>query len=79
MRCIAILIAIAFGTTGLAQGWTEPARSTETRSALMDAMRPHAEWYFGGVIEFMVRDLRVSGDRGFACCRRNVLVVRRSI
>ena len=53
---------------GLAQAadWTEPARGTADRSAMMDAMRPHAEWILGAPIQFIVHDLRRAGDVGFA-------------
>jgi len=32
--------------------WEEPQRGTDTRSALMDALRPHAEWMLGKPVEF---------------------------
>ncbi|MEQ5870095.1 hypothetical protein J4E08_09300 [Sagittula sp. NFXS13] len=46
--------------------WETPARGTETRSALMDAMRPHAEWLFNAPLVFRVNDLRQQGDVAFA-------------
>lgn len=49
-----------------AQGWTEPARGTATRAALMDALRPHAEWLLGAPVEFVVYDLRQAGNLAFA-------------
>lgn len=51
---------------GMAQAWTEPARGSATRAALMDALRPHAEWILGAPVEFLVHDLRVEGDIAFA-------------
>lgn len=49
-----------------AQGWYEPQRGTPLRAALMDALRPHAAWLLGAPVEFVVYDLRVSGDLAFA-------------
>ncbi|MDF1717331.1 MAG: hypothetical protein P1U75_11770 [Antarcticimicrobium sp.] len=64
------VITVVFLLTGsipaLAQGWHEPQRGTELRAALMDALRPHAAWLLGAPVEFMVHELRVSGDLGFA-------------
>ena len=50
----------------MARAWEEPQRGTETRSALMDALRPHAEWMLGPPVEFVVHSLRHSGDVAFA-------------
>ncbi len=60
-----ILLGLAVIWAGMAQAWEEPARSTETRSALMDALRPHAEWLLGKPVEFVVYELRRSGDVAF--------------
>lgn len=49
-----------------AHAWEEPARGTADRKALMDAIRPHAEWHLGAPVEFVVYDLRRAGDVGFA-------------
>lgn len=46
--------------------YSQPARGTETRAALMDVIRPIAAWNLGAPVEFVVDDLRVSGDLGFA-------------
>lgn len=46
--------------------WYEPKRGTAERSALMDALRPHAWWNLGAPVQFVVKDLRVAGDRAFA-------------
>jgi hypothetical protein len=59
------VVACGVGTAG-AQNYYEPARGTATRSALMDAIRPHLEWDLEQPIEFVVNDLRVSGDVAFA-------------
>ena len=46
--------------------WYEPARGSAERRALMDAIRPTAEKLFGKPVEFIVGELRVSGDVAFA-------------
>jgi hypothetical protein len=46
--------------------WDEPARGTADRSELMDAIRPHIEWSLGSPIEFVIDQLRVSGNVAFA-------------
>mgnify|MGYP001627803583 FL=1 len=65
---ISMCLLAGLGPTGaaLAQDWTVPERGTMTRSALMDALRPHVEWELGAPIEFVVGELRVSGNLGFA-------------
>ena len=50
---------------GIAAAWEEPARGTALRATLMDAVRPHVEWLLGAPVEFVVSDLRVSGDIAF--------------
>lgn len=60
------LIVMAMLWAGMAQAWEEPARGTATRSALMDALRPHAEWMLGAPVEFVIHDLRRAGDLAFA-------------
>lgn len=64
MRFALILATLLASTT--AQAWEEPQRGTQTRSDMMNAIRPHVEWLFGTPIEFVVYDLRVEGDVGFA-------------
>jgi len=49
----------------LAQAWEEPGRGTKTRAALMDAVRPHAEWELGAPVEFVVWELRRLGELAF--------------
>lgn len=66
MRLVILMCALMLAGPGLAQGWQEPARGTPTRQALMDALRPHAMWLLGSPIEFVVHDLRRSGDLAFA-------------
>lgn len=49
-----------------AYAWEEPARGSDDRSALMDAIRPHIGWYLGAPVEFVIKDLRVSGDVAYS-------------
>lgn len=56
------MIALVTLAAGMAQAREEPARGSATRSALMDAIRPHAEWELGVPVGFVVHDLRRSGD-----------------
>jgi hypothetical protein len=51
---------------GFAQNWHEPARGTVERAQLMNAIRPVVEWRLGRPVEFVVRQLRASGDHAFA-------------
>lgn len=61
---LALCTALAFAAPSLA--YDTPARGTGLRAALMDAMRPKAEWHYGPPVQFVVHDLRVSGDVAFA-------------
>ena len=45
--------------------WETPARGTATRAALMDAVRPTAEYLLGAPVEFVVYELRQSGNLAF--------------
>jgi len=60
----AALLWAAAGAPAFAQ-YTTPERGSETRSGMMDAMRVFAEEELGAPVEFVVYDLRVSGDIGF--------------
>lgn len=51
---------------GAAAAWEEPARGSATRGALMDAIRPIAEWKLGAPVQFVVHHLRREGDVAFA-------------
>lgn len=64
MRKILVLLFVC--CTGAALAWEEPARGSTERRALMDAIRPHAEWHLGAPVEFVVYDLRRAGDVAFA-------------
>jgi len=65
-RILVFLLALMGAMPGFAQSWQEPARGSTTRQALMDALRPHAMWVLGSPIEFVVHDLRQSGNLAFA-------------
>lgn len=66
MRWIVVALAMLVSGAAAAQEWQEPARGTPTRSALMDALRPHAQWMLGSPIEFDVHELRRAGNLAFA-------------
>jgi len=61
-----LLAAIMTATPLLAQDWYEPKRGTAERKMLMNALRPLAERDLGAPVEFIIYDLRVSGNRAFA-------------
>lgn len=61
-----ILAFLLFATAAHAQSFIEPARGSALRSNLMDAVRPHIEWELGVDVEFVIHDLRVSGNVAFA-------------
>ncbi|WP_093094843.1 hypothetical protein [Shimia aestuarii] len=65
----ALMILLAMAVTFPALAWEEPARGTATRAALMDAIRPHAEWQLGAPVQFVVEDLRRADDIAFASLR----------
>ncbi|TDK48051.1 hypothetical protein [Antarcticimicrobium luteum] len=65
LRAALVMVLLLAGPLS-AQGWQEPQRGTALRAALMDALRPHAEWLLGAPVQFVVHDLRVSGDLAFA-------------
>ncbi|PKP68896.1 MAG: hypothetical protein CVT82_13475 [Alphaproteobacteria bacterium HGW-Alphaproteobacteria-4] len=62
----AAVLVVALAGAASAQGWVTPERGSATRAALMDAIRPHAEWMLGAPVEFRVNDLRLLGNRAFA-------------
>lgn len=70
MRLIGLMtLTLALLTQNAAfaqQGYFEPERGTALRADLMDAIRPIAEWRLGPPVEFVVQELRVSGDVAFA-------------
>ncbi|KEO53951.1 hypothetical protein [Thioclava indica] len=71
MRRIALTVGlwVFLATLAGAQGWHEPKRGTAERKALMDALRGPAQSLFGAPVEFVVGELRVSGNLAFAMVR----------
>lgn len=66
MRKLLLILTMALaGGIASAADWTEPQRGTAERAAMMDALRPHAEWLFGAPVQFVVNDLRRYGDLGY--------------
>lgn len=65
MRTTRTLALIAAMSAAPALAWEEPARGTELRADLMDAIRPLMEWHLDPPVEFVVHLLRVQGDRAF--------------
>ena len=60
---LAVFLALIWAGA-LRADYIEPARGTETRKALMDALRPHAEWQLGRPVEFVIHDLRLAEGQG---------------
>ncbi|MDQ2092050.1 hypothetical protein [Marimonas arenosa] len=60
-----ILAVFLVAASGVRADYFEPARGTELRRTLMDALRPHIEWPLGAPVEFVVWDLRVADDIAF--------------
>lgn len=69
MRCFLFGLLVSLAAAAQAQDWTVPQPGSETRSALMDALRPHAEWELGAPVEFVVDEIRASGPFGFVMVR----------
>ena len=67
MKRFGLTLVLALLVQGAwAQSWHVPQRGTADRTGMMDAIRPHVEWLLGAPVQFVVRDLRVSGDLGYA-------------
>ena len=62
----ALTLIAVLGLPSAALAWQEPARGTNTRADLMDAIRPIAEWDLGRSVEFVISELRVQGNVAFA-------------
>lgn len=65
-QIFAIILVVCLLLPSAPLAWEEPARGTPTRAALMDAIRPTAEYLLGAPVEFVVYELRRSGDKAFA-------------
>ncbi|WP_372613708.1 hypothetical protein [Aquicoccus sp.] len=65
---IGLIVGVMLGIGGPIRDaradFVEPARGSETRKALMDALRPHAEWVLGRPVEFVVHELRLAEGPG---------------
>lgn len=66
MARIGPVLLVALLPAGAASAYDTPAKGTGLRADLMDALRPIAEWQLGAPFEFVVTELRVSGDAAFA-------------
>ena len=70
MRGIEVLgLVLAAGTAAgvaAAGDWESPARGSQLRADLLDALRPMVEWQLGAPVEFVVTEMRVKGDHAFA-------------
>jgi len=67
IRIFTVLVTVlTLALPAHAQKYTEPARGSELRNDLLSAIRPHIEWSLGEPIEFVVYDMRVSGNLAFA-------------
>lgn len=71
MRARLICSVAAFSLAALAsvgavaQKYSEPPRGSVERTDLLDAIRPLAQWAFDPPLEFVVKEMRVSGDVAF--------------
>ncbi len=61
---VALLLA-----SPVAAEYYEPARGTDERKSMLDAVRAHAQEQLGEPIEFIVYDLRAKGSVGFAALK----------
>ncbi|WP_460274171.1 hypothetical protein [Celeribacter sp. ULVN23_4] len=68
MRALFLPFILSFVIPALAeaQNWYEPARGSQERGQIMNALRPVVEWQLGAPVEFVVQQLRASEDRAFA-------------
>lgn len=66
MRLAAIVLAIWSSAISAQADFYEPARGSQERKSVLDAMRVFAEEELGAPVEFVVYQMRVSGNQGFA-------------
>ena len=59
-----VILGLVMAATVLRADYVEPQRGSATRKALMDALRPHAEWQLGRPVQFVVDDLRLAQGQG---------------
>jgi hypothetical protein len=72
--CLALAAAFEGSFAGAAEAnesapYSTPAPGSPTRGAIMDALRPLAEWAFAAPVRFVVTELRVAGPVAFAAVR----------
>lgn len=63
---LTLVFALGLSTLATAQDWSEPARGSQVRKDLMDAIRPLAQWQLGAPVQFVVDELRLFDDRALA-------------
>jgi len=63
--CSAVVV-LFMSIIPLSAEYSEPARGSKDRIAMLDAVRAHAEEHLGDPVEFIVYELRVAGRFGFA-------------
>lgn len=66
MRRIAVIGLVLLASAAGAGDWQQPARGSQLRADLLDALRPMVEWQLGAPVEFVVNDMRVQGEHAFA-------------
>lgn len=68
MRALIFSVVLCFvlPVSVLAQSWHEPARGSLERSQIMNALRSVIEWRLGAPVEFVVYELRSTGEQAFA-------------
>lgn len=69
MKWFFTLFLFLWPVAATSQDWYEPQRGSAERRELMNAIRPKAEEIFGAPVEFVIHQLRVSGNRAFASVR----------
>lgn len=63
---VVALVFVGFASFGAAaQDYNGPPHRSAERTDLLDAVRPLAEWAFDPPVEFIVSEMRVSGDVAF--------------
>ena len=58
------VFALLLYANALHADYVEPARGSQVRQTLMDALRPHVEWQLGAPVEFVVHDIRLAEGQG---------------
>ena len=67
---LVLIVALCLASvSAFAQSYHTPEQGSETRQDILDAIRPLAEWSYGAPVEFLVGDIRVSGNVAFVTVR----------